>query len=122
MATTQSSNSSSLVPFHEDRDFHQECYIANSNNQTEIERCRVGDESLPLLDLNTEDATVITGLQNFVKDLVEEYEADGLKLDAVKHIRPDFWLGIAKAAGVFTLAQVSFLLVVYIRALFLIPQ
>ncbi|KAH9980022.1 glycoside hydrolase family 13 protein [Lactifluus volemus] len=56
-----------------------------------VEQCWLGDADLPLPDLNTEDATVVEMLQDWVHKLVQDYGADGLRIDTVKHIRKDFW-------------------------------
>ena len=39
------------------------------------------DEKLPLMDVNTEDAGVISTLQDWIKDLTSTYKIDGLRID-----------------------------------------
>lgn len=41
----------------------------------------MGDDKLPLMDVNTEHPTVISTLQSWVKDYVKEYGIDGLRVD-----------------------------------------
>lgn len=102
-------NNSLYKPFDQDRQpFHPQCWIEDWNNQTEVEQCWLGDDSLPLPDLDTEDAVVIDQLHSFVQDLVKTYGVDGLKLNSLKHVTKDFWSGVRTAAGTFTLGEVRF--------------
>lgn len=45
--------------------------------------CRswLGDDKLPLMDVNTEDQEVIDTLQAYIKNFVQEYKIDGLRID-----------------------------------------
>ncbi|KAI0264018.1 glycoside hydrolase family 13 protein [Gloeopeniophorella convolvens] len=96
-------------PFSDASAFHKQCFVAEStdpSDQETVEKCWLGDTKLPLPDLDTENTTVVTELQNWIHQLVEDYEVDGLRIDTVKHIRKDFWPDFAKSAGVFTLGEV----------------
>jgi alpha-amylase len=104
---SQSIDYSQIVPFNSSSFYHQPCQITQPNNQTNIEDCSVGDNVLPLPDLNTEDPKVVMMLNAWVKNLVNEYDVDGLRVDTVKHIRKDFWPDFVQAAGVFTLGEVK---------------
>lgn len=45
----------------------------------------------------------------YIKSFVEEYQVDGLRIDAAKHVEPDFWPGFCNedgAAGVFCIGEV----------------
>ena len=96
-------------PFSNSSSFHPLCWVDESpgaNNQTNIEQCWLGDQTLPLPDLNTENPTVVSKLLDWIQKLVHGYGADGLRIDTVKHVRKDFWPDFAKAAGVFTIGEV----------------
>lgn len=93
-------------PFNAQSDFHPECFITDYNNQTNVEQCWLGDEKLVLADVNTEDSTIVTTLNGWIKDLVGNYSADGIRIDTVKHVRKDFWPDFASSAGVFTIGEV----------------
>ncbi|KAF8629000.1 hypothetical protein AX17_005856 [Amanita inopinata Kibby_2008] len=95
-----------LSPFSSASYFHHPCKITDPLNQTQIEQCSLGDNILSLPDLNTEDPQVVETVYEWIKWLVKEYDADGVRIDTVKHVRQDFWPGFAKAAGVFTLGEV----------------
>ncbi|KIK01831.1 glycoside hydrolase family 13 protein [Laccaria amethystina LaAM-08-1] len=97
---------SKLVPFSKATDFHPYCLVTDYNNQTNVEQCWLGDEHLPLADLNTEDPSIVSTMNNWIEGLVKSYGIDGLRIDTAKHIRKDFWPAFAKAAGVFTMGEV----------------
>ncbi|KAK7007913.1 glycoside hydrolase family 13 protein [Favolaschia claudopus] len=95
-----------LLPLSKEADFHPACFIADYTNQTEVEQCWLGDEKLPLPDVNTEDPDVVETLYKWIADMVKEYGVDGVRIDTVKHIRRAFWEGFTQRAGVFTLGEV----------------
>ncbi|PFH47194.1 glycoside hydrolase family 13 protein [Amanita thiersii Skay4041] len=97
---------SKLSPFNSPSYYHKPCPITDPDNQTNVEQCSLGDDTLPLPDVNTEDPSVVDTLNKWIKSLVNEYEADGVRIDTVKHVRKDFWPGFAQSAGVFTLGEV----------------
>jgi alpha-amylase len=82
--------------------------VSNNSAQQSNQRgvLPVGDNVLPLPDLNTEDPMVVETLNTWVKWLVDEFNVDGLRIDTVKHIRKDFWPGFVQTSGVFTLGEV----------------
>ncbi|KAF5385548.1 hypothetical protein D9757_006764 [Collybiopsis confluens] len=97
---------SQLQPFGGQNSFHTQCFISDYNNQTDVEQCWLGDAGLPLLDLDTENSTVVSTMYNWVKNLVSEYSIDGLRVDTAKHIRQDFWPDFTSNAGVYTVGEV----------------
>ncbi|KAF8332149.1 glycoside hydrolase family 13 protein [Amanita rubescens] len=103
---SQSIDYSVISPFNTSTFYHDPCQITQPNNQTNVEYCSVGDNVLPLPDLNTEDPTVVETLNTWVKWLVDEFNVDGLRIDTVKHVRKDFWPGFVQTSGVFTLGEV----------------
>lgn len=68
----------------------------------------MGDGYVPLMDVNTEDTSVVNILNNFAKDSIETYGFDGARLDAAKSIRKDFWPGFVGAAGVYSQGEAWF--------------
>ncbi|KAF8872433.1 GH13 alpha-amylase precursor [Infundibulicybe gibba] len=97
---------STLAPFNQQSNFHPECLIKDYNNQTDVEQCWLGDEALPLADLNTEDPAVVKTMNDWIGNLVKTYSIDGVRVDTVKHIRKDFWPDFVKSAGVYTIGEV----------------
>lgn len=53
----------------------------NWTNATSQERCWLGDTTVPLPDINTEDPTVVSAFQDWIQSLVREYSIDGIRLD-----------------------------------------
>jgi uncharacterized lipoprotein YddW (UPF0748 family) len=55
----------------------------------------MGDDKLPLMDVNTESETVQTVLNKWISNFVQEYDVDGLRIDgklllpAFRHSIPD---------------------------------
>ncbi|KAF8916966.1 glycoside hydrolase superfamily [Mucidula mucida] len=97
---------STLLPLSASSDFHAECFITDYDNQTDVEQCWLGDASMPLLDVDTENSTIAQMFNDWVGNLVKEYSIDGIRIDTVKHVRKDFWPDFASSAGVFTIGEV----------------
>ena len=45
--------------------------------------CWLGDEKVPLPDLNTQDSRVQDGYSDWIRNLVQEYSIDGLRIDGM---------------------------------------
>ena len=75
-------------------------------NQTQVETCWLGDENVALPDINTEDASVVSTFNNWVKSLVSEYDFDAIRIDTVKHVRQNFWPDFVSSAGVHAVGEV----------------
>ncbi|GBE87192.1 Alpha-amylase A type-3 [Sparassis crispa] len=99
-ATTNPPDYSTFQPFDIQSDFHSECFISNYSNQTNVEQCWLGDTNLPLADLDTEDDTIVNSMYSWIKTVVGNFTADGIRIDTVKHIRKDFWPQFAQSAEV----------------------
>nr|WVH01977.1 alpha-amylase [Naematelia aurantialba] len=85
--------------------FHPQCWIDYSND-TSIDYCWLGDDKLPLMDVNTEHPDVITLLNAWIANLTSTYSIDGLRIDAAKHVPGAFWTSFCEAAGVFCIGEV----------------
>ncbi|KAK2597352.1 hypothetical protein QQS21_006049 [Conoideocrella luteorostrata] len=88
-------------PLNKDSSYHSPCQI-DYNNQTSIENCRIAN----LPDVNTQDSSIRSVYQNWVKWLVHEYKFDGIRIDTVKHVEKEFWPGFTSAAGVYSIGEV----------------
>ncbi|THH04818.1 hypothetical protein EW145_g5247, partial [Phellinidium pouzarii] len=91
--------------FKEESQYHPYCAI-DWGNTTSEQTCWLGDTNIPLADIKTEDPTVVSTYNNWVKQLVQEYNIDGLRIDAAKHVDIDFWPGFCESAGVFCIGEV----------------
>lgn len=55
---------------------------------------------------STQSPTVQVGYQTWIKDLVQTYSIDGLRIDAAKHTDASFWSGFCDAGGVFCMGEI----------------
>jgi len=51
------------------------------SNATSEQMCWLGDEKVPLPDLDTQNPTVIQRYGEWIQALVKEYNIDGLRID-----------------------------------------
>lgn len=95
---------SSLVPFNDASHYNNyvDCATVDPNDNEGLEKCWL--HGLP--DLNQDNEFVRQTLLDYVKDFVQTYEIDGLRLDALRHVSRSFWSEFSKAAGVFTIGEV----------------
>jgi alpha-amylase len=85
--------------------YHPYCKIEWGNTDSE-QNCWLGDEKVPLPDVDTKNPTVVQTYNKWIAQLVSDYGIDGLRIDAAKHVNKDFWPGFCKAAGVFCIGEV----------------
>ncbi|KAI0048237.1 glycoside hydrolase family 13 protein [Auriscalpium vulgare] len=104
MSTSTNPDYSSYM-FKDQSQYHPYCPI-DWNNDTSIKNCWLGDTKVTLPDLNTQDPTVLSTYQSWIKNLIQEYDIDGLRIDAAKHVDASFWTPFCESAGVFCLGEV----------------
>ena len=70
-------------PFNQAEHYHNFCTISDADfanhNQDRIENCRLAN----LADLKQENDYVRTTLLSWIRDLVQKYKIDGLRIDTV---------------------------------------
>jgi len=66
------------------------------------EHCRLA--GLP--DLNQDNSYVAQQLNSWIKNLVQEYNFDGIRVDTTPEVKPTFWKTFNQAAGVFAVGEV----------------
>eukprot|EP00762_Andalucia_godoyi_P003983 ANDGO_05677.mRNA.1 Alpha-amylase 1 len=91
-----------LDPFSSADYFHPWCEITDWGNQSQVEVCRLA--SLP--DLDQSHPFVRSTLIDWIQQLVVTFGFDGVRIDTVPEVHPDFWSAFAEAAGVFTIGEV----------------
>ncbi|PCH38712.1 glycoside hydrolase family 13 protein [Wolfiporia cocos MD-104 SS10] len=91
--------------FKDPSQYHPYCPIQWGNITSEQD-CWLGDLTVPLPDLNTQNADVVSGYSTWISGLVKEFQIDGLRIDAAKHVNMDFWPAFCGAAGVFCIGEV----------------
>ncbi|KAL4760054.1 alpha-amylase [Aspergillus foveolatus] len=99
-------NWSRLFPFNDKKYYHPFCRIEDWNNPDESENCWFSTEVVALPDLKTEDESVVSMIEVWVKGLVGNYSIDGLRVDATKHMNEAYLTRFSEAAGVFTMGEV----------------
>ena len=100
---------SDFNPFNEESYFHPYCAINydDMDNTTNIQQCWMGDTTVSLPDLATEDADVASDLQKWIHGLISKYSIDGLRLDSALEVDTGFWSGFHEAAGVYMVGEVD---------------
>jgi len=101
-----SASYTSFNPLNRPSYFHPECLITDYSNQTNVEQCWLGDDKLPLADVDTENPWIAKMFSRWIKSLVREYRIDGIRIDTAKHVRKDFWPAFAASSGVYTVGEV----------------
>lgn len=96
-----------FVPFNQESSYHSFCSASEAgDNQTAVEDCWLGDSAVSLPDLRTEDNGTAQVLYEFVSDTVKNYTADGIRVDSVINLNPQFLPGLSTAAGVYAIGEV----------------
>lgn len=91
------------APMNEQRSYHPDCEIDYSND-TSIRVCRLA-YNLP--DVKTEDPKIREFYYKWVNWLIDTFNFDGVRLDAVRHVEKDFWPGFTAAAAVYSIGEFS---------------
>jgi alpha-amylase len=89
-------------PFKDASHYHDWCEISDSDfanhNQPAIENCRLAK----LADLKQENDYVRTTLLSWIRDLVNKYHIDGIRIDTIPEVPKWFWAQFSQASGVYT--------------------
>lgn len=105
MGSPKEVNFTRYTPFNKAAYYHPQRYITHFNDTALVEQGWLGDSDVPLPDLDTENPTVELTLHAWIAALVQNFRIDGLRLDAVKHVRKDFWPGFIRASGVWCMGE-----------------
>lgn len=92
---------SRISPFNSADHYHSKCEINNWNDDHEVQFCRLAD----LPDLNQENDWVRGKLKDWIKNLVQTYSFDGIRIDTIPEVPMDFWSEYAQSAGVFQMGE-----------------
>lgn len=97
---------STFNPFSSPSQFHPPCSI-NYNNQSSIEQCWQTTDTVSLADLRTEDASIRSTWNAWIRDIIATYSIDGLRIDSAKHQERSFYPQFSLAANnIFLLGEV----------------
>jgi len=92
---------SQIYPLNKSEHYHTDCQITNWNDQAQVEYCRLAD----LPDLNQDNSYVRQYLKDWIHDLVQTYDFDGIRIDTIPEVPKDFWTEYGQAAGVFQMGE-----------------
>ncbi|RJE17791.1 alpha-amylase [Aspergillus sclerotialis] len=84
------------APFNSKSSFHQPCDIDYAN-QSSVEDCWLTTTLPPLVDVKSEDASVV--------DIVKTYNVDGIRLDTARHVPKQYLAQFQDAVGVFVTGE-----------------
>ena len=90
-----------INPFNSGDHYHDWCNINDWNNQWEVENCRLCD----LPDLKQENDWVTQKLCEWISDLVQKYNLDGIRIDTIMEVPKWFWDKFRASAGVFQIGE-----------------
>ena len=90
-----------INPFNRAEHYHDWCEINNWGNQWEVENCRL----CGLPDLKQENDWVTQKLLEWIHDLVQKYEIDGIRIDTIMEVPKWFWDKFRQSAGVFQIGE-----------------
>ncbi|KAJ5794269.1 hypothetical protein N7457_000868 [Penicillium paradoxum] len=93
-------------PFNSSDYFHPYCKIKDWNNMTDAQLCQTGDLIVPLPDLFTEHEDVQDLLIEWANNAIKTYSIDGLRIDAAKHVTPNFLLRFFENVNTFMTGEV----------------
>ncbi|KAL4873278.1 hypothetical protein BDV12DRAFT_182498 [Aspergillus spectabilis] len=99
-------NYTALNPYNKPDFYHTYCKITDWNDYPQSQNCWTGDNIVALPDLKTEDDRVQTILEMWIQEMISIYSIDGLRLDAAKHVTPEFLPKFEKAADTFMFGEV----------------
>jgi alpha-amylase len=99
---------SQLIPFNETYHYHdckgcpEDCNINEFDGGYVNEHCRLSN----LVDLDQDHPWVRSKLLEWISNLVKRYNVDGLRIDTIPMVKPQFWAEFQTAAGVYAVGEV----------------
>ena len=92
---------SQITPFNSADHYHDRCDISDWGNQWQVENCRLCD----LPDLKQENEWVTEKLCEWIHDVVQKYDLDGIRIDTIMEVPKWFWDKFRASAGVFQIGE-----------------
>ena len=94
---------SSINPFNKDEYYHDYCVIDDENNQEQRENCRL----FGLPDLKQEHPFVKEKYLEWIEDIIDDYDFDGVRYADVPYVPKWFWKEFSQAANTYTFGVIS---------------
>lgn len=95
-----------IDPFNKEEYYHPYCNVTEWTNATNYQDCWLYPLGVALADLDTESDSVVDEFGTWIKELISNYTIDGIRIDAAKHVNPDFLPTFVSNSGVFALGEV----------------
>ena len=92
---------SQVYPFNSADHYHDYCDINDWSNQWQVENCRLS--GLP--DLKQENEWVAQTLLDWISDIINKYNIDGIRIDTIMEVPKTFWDSFRNYAGVFQIGE-----------------
>jgi alpha-amylase len=92
---------SQITPYNQAVHYHTDCQINNWNDQNEVQYCRLAN----LPDLDQDNPYVRSELKSWVANIVSHFGFDGIRIDTIPEVAPDFWKEYGTSAGVFQMGE-----------------
>lgn len=94
-------------PFNSASDFHTYCPIDYNDisDTQQLEHCWVGDTTVALPDVKTEDSGIAGQWNSWIANMVSTYGIDGLRIDTAIEVDTGFWSGFGNAADVYFVGE-----------------
>lgn len=93
---------SQIYPLNQPYHYHDPCNIDDWNNQWQVEHCRLAD----LPDLDQSQPWVRQYLKDWIRNLVQTYNFDGIRIDTVPHVEKPFWSEYVSYANVYSVGEI----------------
>ena len=95
-------------PFSTISDFHSICWNEEQESDlANMQLCWLGNENYPLPDVNTTQTGVRDAYRLWIQELIANYSIDGLRIDTVKNVEPDFFPEFQESASVYAVGEVA---------------
>eukprot|EP00827_Trimyema_finlayi_P007056 TRINITY_DN935_c0_g1_i1.p1 TRINITY_DN935_c0_g1~~TRINITY_DN935_c0_g1_i1.p1 ORF type:complete len:529 (+),score=188.32 TRINITY_DN935_c0_g1_i1:60-1646(+) len=92
---------SQINPFNKAEHYHDNCDIVDWKNQWQVENCRLA--GLP--DLKQENSWVKDTLVKWIRDLVTNYDIDGIRIDTIPEVPKWFWSEFVQSANCYAVGE-----------------
>ncbi|KAI4851886.1 putative alpha-amylase [Aureobasidium sp. EXF-8846] len=92
-------------PFDKESFYHPFCLI-DYNNQTSMELCWEGDNTVSLPDLRVEDTAIQKVWATWIKQLVANYTIDGLRIDSAAEVSKESLQQFESDSGIYAIGEV----------------
>ncbi|KAF1984699.1 glycoside hydrolase family 13 protein [Aulographum hederae CBS 113979] len=93
-------------PFNQPSWFHPYCAIVDYSDPENYQNCWFGNGNLSQPDLNTQNSAVRDWFANLGVNLRNEYNIDGFRIDAAKHVDKPFWQELQDQTNIFSIGEV----------------